>query len=175
MAVIVLLGDSITSAFPTDSLLKEFEVINKGISGDKTDHVLERLNHDVIELVPSAVFVLVGTNDMGSGYSNNTTLVNYERIVLRLMKNVPGVKIFVQSILPTRNLENRPLERIQLLNVELHKLAMKYGAKFLDIYPLFINQQGELAEEFSEDGLHLTPAAYQKWAEYLSQVIRTMV
>ncbi|MGA7161678.1 MAG: GDSL-type esterase/lipase family protein [Bacteroidota bacterium] len=175
MADIILLGDSITQGFPTDTLLKDFSVINKGISGDRTDRVLERLNRDVIQLAPSALFLLVGTNDIGSGFSNNTLLVNYERMILRITKNVPGIKLFIESILPTRGIENRPLERIQLLNVELHKLAMKYGVKFLDIYPLFVNVKGELAEEFSDDGLHLTLAAYEKWAEYLKQVFTTML
>jgi lysophospholipase L1-like esterase len=175
LAPIIFLGDSLTEGFPTDTLLKEFSVLNKGMSGDRTDQVLERLNRDVIQLTPSAVFLLIGINDVGGGFSNNTFLVNYERMILRISKNVPGVKLFIESILPTRGIENKPLERIQLLNVELHKLAMKYGAKFLDIYPLFVNAKGELAEEFSDDGLHLTLPAYEKWAGYLKQVFTTML
>ncbi len=175
LASIILLGDSITQGFPTDMLLKEFSIINKGISGDTTDRVLERLNRDVIDLAPSAVFLLMGTNDIGSGFSNNTVLVNYERAILRIAKNGPAIKLFLESILPTRGIDNRPTERIQLLNVEIHKLAMKYGIKFLDIYPLFINGNGDLAEEFSDDGLHLTLPAYEKWAAYLRQVFATML
>ena len=175
MSAIIFLGDSITQGFPTEQLLKEFSIINKGISGDNTESVLERLNRDVIALKPSAVFLLVGINDLKSTKSNNTILVNYERIVLRISKSVPGVKLFVESILPTRNLEERPLERIQLLNVEIHKLAMKYGVKFLDVYPLFVNPKGELAEEFSNDGLHLTLLGYEKWGDYLRQVLSTML
>jgi GDSL-like Lipase/Acylhydrolase. len=77
LAAIIFLGDSITEGFPTDTLLKEFSIVNKGISGDRTELVLERLNRDVIRLSPSAVFLLIGINDMGSGFSNNTLLVNY--------------------------------------------------------------------------------------------------
>ena len=175
LASIILLGDSITHGFPTDTLLQEFPIMNKGIPGDRTDLILERVNRDIVRNNPSAVFLLVGTNDIASGFSNNTLLVNYERIIIRIIKNVPGVKLFVQSILPTRNIENRPPERIQLLNVEIHKLAMKYGVKFLDVYPLFLNAQGELAHEFSDDGLHLSLPAYQKWAQFLKQVLETMV
>ena len=175
MSVIILLGDSITAKFPTDTLLKEYSVINKGISGDRTDLVLGRLTRDVLHLKPSALFLLIGTNDMASGYSNNSILVNYERIIFRITKNIPVVQLFVQSILPTRNIANRPQERIQLLNVEIHKLAMKYGAKYLDIYPLFLNGSGELAENFSDDGLHLTFAAYKAWADYLKQIFQAMV
>jgi lysophospholipase L1-like esterase len=170
-----MLGDSITEGFPTETLLKEFSVINKGIGGDRTDSILERINRDVIDLAPDAVLLLIGTNDLAFTKSNNTLLVNYERIIFRITKKVPGVKLFVESILPTRNLENRPLERIQLLNVEIHKLALKYGARYLDIYPLFTGKSGELAEEFSHDGLHLTDSAYAKWADYLRQVFLAML
>ncbi|HTY11087.1 MAG TPA: GDSL-type esterase/lipase family protein [Bacteroidota bacterium] len=175
MAPIIMLGDSITEGFPTDTLLKEFSVVNRGVGGNRTDHVLERLNRDVIDAAPSAVFLLIGINDIGSGFSNNTLLVNYERMVLRITKNIPNVKLFLMSILPTRGIESLPLERIQLLNVEIHKLAMKYGVKFLDIYPMFIDAKGELAEEFTGDGLHLTLPAYEKWANYLRQVFATML
>lgn len=174
MAEIVLLGDSITEGFPSATLLKEFSVINKGVAGDRTESILERINRDVIDLAPDAVFLLIGTNDLTFTNSNNTVLVNYERIIFKIMKNLPRAKLFVESILPTRNLENRPLERIQLLNVEIHKLALKYGAQYLDIYPLFVNKKGELAEGLSEDGLHLTFRAYQKWAEYLRQILLTI-
>ena len=136
---------------------------------------LERLNKDVLELAPSAVFILIGINDIGAGFSNTTLLVNYERMILRIIKKAPGTKFFIESILPTRGIENRPSERIQLLNVEIQKLAMKYGVKFLDIYSLFVNAEGELAEEFSEDGIHLTLRAYEKWANYLKQIFTTML
>ena len=175
MAVVILLGDSITENFPTETLLKEFSVINKGVAGDRTDSVLERINSDVISLAPDAVFLLIGTNDLTFTNSNNTLLVNYERIIFRITKNLPQTKLFVESILPTRNLQNRPLERIQLLNLEIHKLALKYGAKYLDIYSMFVNAKGELAEELSDDGLHLTLSAYEKWAVFLRQVLRTML
>ncbi len=174
MNPIIFLGDSITAAFPFDALLKDFHIINKGISGDRTDLVLARLEPDVIQLQPSAVFILVGTNDLASFFSNDKLLINYEKILFRLTRLQPPVRIFVQSILPTRNLENRPLERIQLLNLELQKLALRYGVDYLDLYPHFLNSSGELAEEFSEDGLHLTDKGYKQWALYLLPVLKTL-
>jgi lysophospholipase L1-like esterase len=70
---IVFLGDSITEAFPFDVLLKDYQIVNKGVSGDRTDVVLARLDKDVIQLKPSAVFVLVGINDIASFYSNENS------------------------------------------------------------------------------------------------------
>ncbi len=174
MSSIIFLGDSITEAFPFDTLLKEYHIINKGISGDRTDLVLARLEKDVIQLKPSAVFILVGINDIASFFSNDKLLLNYEKILFRLTRQLREARFFIQSILPTRNLENLPLERIQLLNLELQKIALRYGIEYLDLYPHFLNASGELAEEFSEDGLHLIPAGYSKWAAYLLPVLKTL-
>ncbi len=171
---IVFVGDSITASFPCGDLLPDYPIVNKGIFGDRSDLVLDRLESDVINLSPSAVFLLIGTNDIAFGATNDRYLVNCERIILRLQKGISGVKIFIQSIMPTRGLENRPIERIQLLNLELHKLALRYGIKYLDIFPLFLNEKGEMAERYSDDGLHLTAGGYHRWAAYLSDILATM-
>ena len=169
-----MLGDSITAEFPTDRLLKGYDIINKGIHGDKTDSVLDRLDSDVIALKPSAVFILIGINDFTSSLSNDRILVNVERIILRLMKGIPGVALFIQSLTPTRSLRNIPVDRIQIFNIELHKLALRYGARYVDIYPLFLDEAGVLSEEYSDDGLHLKEGGYRKWADYLKQVFTTI-
>jgi lysophospholipase L1-like esterase len=96
------------------------------------------------------------------------------KILFRLTRQLKGTRVFIQSILPTRNLENLPLERIQLLNLELQKIALRYGIEYLDLYPHFLNANSALAEEFSDDGLHLTQAGYQRWVEYLLPVLKTL-
>ncbi len=171
MASIVFLGDSITEAFPVRDLLGEYSILNKGVGGDNTDHVLARLEDDVIAHRPDAVFILIGTNDMASGFSNAKTLANYASILSRLRAALPSAAVFVQSILPTRGLENRPLERIRTLNALIRLCAAEHGAQYLDLTPLFEGDNGALAKELSDDGLHLTAPAYGIWSEYLRPFI----
>lgn len=171
---IIFLGDSITEAFPFEILLKDFHILNKGVSGDTTELVLARIDEDVIRLKPSAVFLLVGINDIASYFSNDELLISYEKILFRLTHQLEHARIFIQSILPTRNLENLPTERIELLNLELQKIALRYGVEYLDLYPHFLDTSGALAEEFSDDGLHLTEAGYKQWSRYLIPVLKTL-
>jgi lysophospholipase L1-like esterase len=172
---VLFIGDSITAQFPLKELLTGYAVVNKGISGDNTDLVLARLDRDVIALRPVCVFIMIGTNDMASLFPDSKILANYDLLLRRMKDGLPNVKLCVQSILPTRNLENRPLERIRSLNVEIHEIAHIYGARFLDLTKLFANERGELSEKFSDDGLHLTAGAYKKWAEYLKEILPSCV
>ena len=172
MKRIIFLGDSITEAFPVESLLPEYTIINKGVFGDRTDLVLRRLESDVIELKPDCVFILVGTNDIAALFSDDALLANYDRMLHTLQNKLPDAHIYSESILPTRGLENRPSQRILLLNSELKKMAEKNNVIFLDIYPWFLDDEGRLAERFSADGLHLTLEGYRRWAEYLRPVLQ---
>jgi lysophospholipase L1-like esterase len=164
MSTILLLGDSITESFPHADLLHEFTIENVGVHGDNTELVLRRLERDVLRKNPAVIFILIGTNDMASGFSNGTTLRNIDAILRRCRTAFRSARIVLQSILPTRSLENRPVTRIEFLNLQMQRLARVSGADYLDIGTLFVNSHGEIDEQFSNDGLHLTNAAYRLWA-----------
>jgi len=61
---IVMLGDSLTEWGNWHELVPEHRVINRGIAGDTSSGVLDRLQ-EVIERRPKVVFVMIGTNDIG--------------------------------------------------------------------------------------------------------------
>lgn len=164
---IIFLGDSITEAFPLATLFPGRSLRNCGVWGDNTDLVLARLERDVLAHRFDTLFLLIGTNDMAMGFPDKKIFSNMDTIVHRTRSASPGAEIIVQSILPTRGLENRPLSRIALLNEGIKTIAAKNSARYLDIGSLFVNSHGEIAAEFSEDGLHLTPAAYRVWATFI--------
>jgi lysophospholipase L1-like esterase len=171
MSTILLLGDSITESFPHADLLSDYTIDNAGVFGDTTELVLLRLERDVLQKNPSAIFLLIGTNDMASGFSNGRTLRNIDAILRRCRKAFPSRRIFLQSILPTRNLEDRPMTRIEFLNLQLRRLARLHSTDYLDIGTLFVNSHGVIDERFSDDGLHLTAAAYRLWAAAIQTIM----
>lgn len=171
MSTILLLGDSITESFPHAELLRDFTIDNVGVYGDNTELVLRRLDRDVLQKNPAVIFILIGTNDMASGFSSGTTLRNIDTILRRCRMAFPHVRIFLQSILPTRNIENRPRTRIEFLNLHLRRFARINRTDYLDIGTLFVNSHGEIDERFSNDGLHLTDAAYRLWADELRKTL----
>lgn len=168
---IILIGDSITSQFDTQKHLSEFNIINAGIYGDNTTGILARLWQDIISEHPDKVFLLIGTNDMALERSNGEILENITAITKKINNELKLTKLYLTSILPTRKLENRSNERIKELNIKIKSLAGESGNNYYDLFSIMIDDEGNLKENFTKDGLHLTEQAYTVWAEDLRKII----
>nr|WP_228014713.1 SGNH/GDSL hydrolase family protein [Fortiea sp. LEGE XX443] len=168
----ILAGDSLSLWFPTELLPEERYWLNQAISGESSGGLLKRL--DLFDSTkPEVIFVLIGINDLIRGESDEVILNNQRQIIRYLRKAHPTAQVVVQSILPhgaaEATWEGRdkllalPNSRIRQLNQQLQRIAAKRGVKYLDLYSLFANQQGNLRRELSTDGLHLSPAGYLVW------------
>lgn len=166
------MGDSLTLWFPTELLPEDRKWLNQGISGETSDGVLKRLNlFDRTQ--PEVIFVMIGINDLIRGVSDQVILDNQRQIMSYLRQAHPKAQILVQSILPHAGeaatwvgrdkLLAIPNDRIRQLNQQLQRIAVKERVKYLDLYPLFSNQQGNLRQEFTTDGLHLNAPGYIVW------------
>jgi lysophospholipase L1-like esterase len=165
-------GDSLSLWFPVELLPEDRNWLNQGISGETSRGLLQRLNF-FDKTQPRTIFVMIGINDLIRGVSDDVILDNQRQILSYLRRNHPRTRIFVQSILPhgaeEATWEGRekllaiPNSRIQKLNQQLQSIATRQGVKYMDLYPLFINQKGNLRQEFTTDGLHLSPAGYVVW------------
>lgn len=164
---ILLIGDSLTNGFKTGKLLPDMEIINKGIYGDNSEGLLERLEKDVVSEKPDIIYILIGTNDFAMGRSNDKLLETLKKTAGVLNKYLTNSKIIFTSILPTRRIENRPNDRINKMNELIKHLCIKYNAEYFNLHSAMADETGGLKIEYTNDGLHLTDAAYQKWAEIL--------
>src|SRR5574340_772315 len=99
---IVFLGNSITDRVDWNELLGMSNVHNRGISGDITFGVLERLD-EVIEGQPAKVFILIGINDVSRNIPDSVIFKNYKKIVERIKAGSPHTKIYFQTLLPVNN------------------------------------------------------------------------
>ncbi|WP_083889666.1 SGNH/GDSL hydrolase family protein [Nostoc sp. PCC 7107] len=168
----ILAGDSISLWFPTELLPENRYWLNQAISGENSTGLLKRL--EIFDSTkPEIIFVMIGINDLIRGDSDEVILENQRQIIRYLRKTHPTAQVVVQSILPhgaeEATWEGRdkllllPNTRINQLNQQLKRIAARRGAKYLDLYSLFANQQGNLRPELSTDGLHLSPAGYLVW------------
>ena len=160
---IVFLGDSITDFLDFDEFIPAYHVINRGIAGDTTHGVLDRLG-EVISLRPRKLFILIGTNDIPHKID---TLGNLRQIVSRVREGSPETKIYLQSIFPTKDMHDRPNPKIIALNEGIKAIASEAGCEYLDVYPKMLDSDGELADEYTTDGLHLSRAGYAVWMNYV--------
>ena len=167
---IIFLGNSITEGFDLDFHFPVTKPINRGISGDHIDGLLERLETSVLRLKPSRLYILIGINDIGAGDPDSVILDNTHRLLETLKVGLRDSAVFIQSILPTTTAwTNCPKEKIIRLNSQLHRITETYGFKWIDLYPLFVDSTGYLRRDLTDDGLHLNETGYRVWAEVLLQ------
>jgi len=172
-AEIIFLGNSITNGCEWHELFSNPKIKNRGINGDYTVGVLNRLN-EIVRSKPRKIFLMVGINDLGRDIPVDTVINNYQKILDTLKIRTSKTEIYIQSVLPD-NLDispgRQPIQLICELNKKLKILASENGITFIDLYPSFIDKKGYLDSSFTNDGLHLMGKAYLKWKEIIAKYV----
>jgi lysophospholipase L1-like esterase len=163
----ILVGDSLSMWFPSEWFPgnRDHLWLNQGISGENSGQILNRLSA-FSQTRPDTIYVLAGINDLRQGATDEVILNNLRKIMHRLRLNHPNAQVIMQSILPTR-LSGIPNERIRNLNQQIALVARQEGAGYLNLYSLFIDGQGQLRQDLTTDGIHLTRRGYEVWQDAL--------
>ncbi|MDE6758835.1 MAG: lysophospholipase [Clostridia bacterium] len=174
---IVFYGDSITEMCETSLYYPEFDIINRGISGDTTLGMLQRLDDNLLNIEPSTVLFLGGINDIDRNVPVEEIAGNIEAILNSIRSNCPNCRIIVQSVYPINKnirpyylnkVNNRTNEAVRQLNALLPDICEKYDCTFLDIYSYLADEDGNLNKSFTRDGLHLIKKGYF----YIAEIIK---
>jgi len=172
---IIFLGNSITEMGNWKKATGDTTVINRGIGGDITFGVLKRLK-DITDRQPSKVFLLIGINDIGKDIPDPVIADNELKIVKEIHNKCPQTKIYVESVLPVNSTVNNfpqhydKEEHVLALNKLLQANAVAGGYTFVDIFHLFVDADGRLQAQYTYEGLHVKPAAYIVWVDYLRKM-----
>ena len=166
---IIFLGNSITNGGEWAELLGNPHAKNRGISGDTTQGVLDRLS-TITKGKPSKIFLLIGTNDLSRGKSVDEIAKNVEKIVERVKRESPATKLYVQSVFPVNPKFNKFLghmnrqKDIAALNAKIKSVAARHGVTYIDVYnSLVIPSTDVMNPEYTIDGLHLVGEGCRKW------------
>lgn len=179
----VLLGDSITDFFNYYELFYDFcktsgqAVYNRGISGDTTDRLSERLYDNVLAIEPKNLVLLIGTNDIGRGLPLSMTLENVEKIITETKKACPDVNFIIEAVYPINEnirdkFEKRSNKKINVMNSEFIKLCKKHNCVWLDFTDELKDSDGNLKEELTYDGLHINVQAYEIIAQNVIPLLK---
>ena len=165
---LAFIGDSITHGWGGETWEKSFgkyKPMNLGFSGDRTQHVLWRLQNGELNGVhPKAVVIMIGTNNVG-GNSPEQITEGVSSILDWLHKNQGQAKIVLHAIFPrSPNPDNRPRRWVEATNRLLEPLAKQKGAIFLDINAKFLDEYGVLSPTIMPDYLHPNAEGYKIWA-----------
>ena len=175
---IIFLGNSITNGGEWAELLRNPHAKNRGISGDTTQGVLDRLS-TITKGKPSKIFLLIGTNDLSRGKSVDEVAKNVAKIVERVKRESPKTKLYVQSVFPVNPKFNKFLghmnrqKDIAALNTKIMAVAARHGVTYIDVYKsLVIPSTDVMNPEYTNDGLHLLGKGYQKWVDVLKPYLK---
>lgn len=169
---ILFLGDSITDNAEWVELFgNNPNIKNRGIGGDDTDGVLQRLD-EITESNPAKVFIMIGTNDLAYGKTKEYVIENYKAIVAKLKNDSPNTSIYIQSVLPVDESihPTRANESIQFINQSLEVLSNNIDATYIDLATKF-ELNGKLNPTYSIDGLHLNGKGYELWKTIIEKYL----
>jgi beta-glucosidase len=171
---LLFIGDSITQGWESigaSNVWKKYygprHAVNLGIGGDRTQHVLWRLEKAPLDDVkPKAAVLMIGTNNSNGEDNTPGQIVDgIAAIVAKLRERLPNTKILLLAIFPRGENFNAQRGKITQINQVLIKLADGKNVHFLDIGHRFLNSDGILAGEIMPDYLHLSKQGYEIWAD----------
>jgi lysophospholipase L1-like esterase len=169
---VIFLGDSITDIAEWGELFKSSKVKNRGVSGDVSLGLLNRIS-EVTRHLPAKVFIMIGINDIARNLPDSNIVNNIKAIIQCIQKESPVTKIFVQSILPTNNRfmdfkrHQDKQAHIVAVNNKLKQLAAQNQLVYIDLYSKMLDGESKLDTRYTNDGLHLTAAGYMVWMKEL--------
>ncbi|NLE36388.1 MAG: GDSL family lipase, partial [Pirellulaceae bacterium] len=175
---LLFIGDSITQGWELagkDTWKKYYadrDAVNLGIGGDRTQHVLWRLDNGNIDgIEPKLAVVMIGTNNSGANTPKEIA-EGVAAIVELLRTKLPKTTVLVLGIFPRgadANDARRPV--IRKTNARLAKLADGKSVLYEDIGEVFLEPDGTIKREVMPDLLHLSPGSYERWAKAIEPTV----
>lgn len=173
---IIMLGNSLTDGAEWNELLNNRHVKNRGIVGDIIQGYYERME-PILKGQPKKIFILGGVNDVSHDVSGDSIARAMEKLIVLIKNRSPRTKIYLQSMLPFNNevrLWKYLKDREQVVvdgNRALEQVARRQGVTWINLYPLFVDDNGRLRAEYTNDGLHLMGPAYLIWRDAIKPYI----
>ena len=174
---VVFLGNSITDGSEWCELMGNAHVVNRGISGDTSEGVFDRLE-SVIAGKPAKIFLMIGTNDLAQDIPSERVADNIRRIVERVQSESPATMFYIESVLPVSDRFGRFAghtskgEAILDVNERLKSIAREKGVVYVDLHTPFTEAAtGKLDSRYTNDGLHLTGDGYLLWRDIVKPMV----
>jgi lysophospholipase L1-like esterase len=174
---LLFLGDSITAGWAgggKDVWQRHYaprNAANFGIGGDRTQHVLWRIeNGEVDGIKPKVAVLMIGTNNSGQN-SAGEIADGVREIVQRLQAKLPETRILLLGVFPRGQKPGATREKLTEVNTKLAGLEDGKMITYLDIGRSFLNEDGTISRDVMPDFLHLTPKGYQIWADAIEPTL----
>lgn len=179
---LVFIGDSITQGWEGSGknvwakYYGDRNAVNLGIGGDRTQHVIWRLDNGNLEgISPKVAVIMIGTNNSGSN-SPEQIAEGVTAIVRQLQQKTPNTEILLLGTFP-RGAD--PSDQKRQVNEKSNEIVAKLAADdnvhYLDIGDKFLSDEGKLSKEIMPDLLHLSEQGYTIWAESIEPTVKRLM
>jgi len=178
---LLYIGDSIVQHWDAQGLAiwnhyyAPRNAVNLGISGDRTEHVLWRLQHGNIDgISPKLAIVMIGQNN-GPDNTGDEIGAGVTTITQLLRKKLPETKILLLAIFPRRE---KPTEERAVLahaNRIIKKLADNKTIFYMDINSIFLRADGSIPSSLMPDFEHPNAAGHRIWAETIEPKVAELM
>lgn len=176
---IVFVGNSITDGCEWSELFGRRRVLNRGISGDRAEWLLDRLD-PILAGRPRKLFLMIGTNDLAAGRTPAEVAADVAALLDRFAAASPRTRIYVQSILPVNDRDIpdaswghwKKKAEIAETNRLVEALCRERGVVYVDLASRLMDGTGLLDKRYTNDGLHLTGEGYLVWRDAVMPYIR---
>jgi lysophospholipase L1-like esterase len=183
----LLMGDSITDWWRRagqpvyEKNFGSFKCANFGISGDRTQGVLWRMENGELDgYTPKVMMLMIGTNNLGGGRNPGNTPTEIadaiRAIVVKFRDKFPQSKELLLGIFPRGATAAAPQrEPIKQINALIARLDDGKFVRYLDIGSKFLEPDGSIAVTTMADGLHPTEHGYEIWAAAVMPLFNEMM
>lgn len=186
---VLFLGDSITDYWRSkgkeiwNRTYAPLGAVNFGISGDRTQHLLWRLqNGEIGNLKPEVIIIMIGTNNIGfekkSKLQRNQTsdiAQGISLIVDELRTQLPQSKILLLGVFPRGQRDSFERHQVAALNTLIKPMADEEHVFYLEIGQVFLTSDGVLSPKIMPDLLHPNAQSYTLWAEAMHDTLSRLM
>ncbi len=179
---LLFIGDSITDGWRGKGkavwaeAFEPLKAANFGIGGDRTQHVIWRLqNGELKGIQPKLIVLMIGTNNLG-GNSDEEIAAGVKVILDEIHQRSPASKTLLLGIFPrAADAKNTARARIKAINAEIAKFADDKSIYYMDIGEKFLGADGSLPKDVMPDQLHPNEKGYQIWADAILPRVKELL
>jgi len=191
---LLFLGDSITDNWRKapeiwDKYYGKYQPANFGIGGDRTQHVIWRIEHGELDGInPKVTVLMIGTNN-SLDYSATDIAAANRKIIDMVHAKLPHTKVLLLGVFPRGPRDRfggpvtpafvaeaaKRMETIRAVNTELARFDDGKSVRFLDITKVFLGPDGRIPDAVMPDQLHPDAAGYQLWADAMQPLLDEMM
>jgi acyl-CoA thioesterase I len=148
----------------------EWEVLNRGVNGERSDQIAARFDRDVLQERPDVTVVLAGVNDVYQGFPKEFTERNLRNVYSKGREN--RIILVTATILPYNTMSRKAASAIRELNEWIAATSVEFDATCADTNRAVADPNDRDRLAGSPDGLHPGVEGYRRMGEVISRAIQ---